>query len=140
MMAPQEPYGTTPSLEGEGRHQGYPRAPEPIEIAIEAPAGLQLDHDPSEAEIRAALEAFGPVEVLDVVDNRDPQRAVKLRALHAGEAPSPAYSTPRGRRLPLDGTLDDFHAAVDQLLDRDTCNGDRCGPGHRCRRHRRRPA
>jgi hypothetical protein len=37
----------------------------------------------------------------------------------------------------VDGDLDDFHAAVDQL-DRETCRGSRCQAGHRCRRHTRR--
>lgn len=37
----------------------------------------------------------------------------------------------------LDGGLDDFRAALDQL-DRDTCKGHPCQAGHRCRRHTRR--
>jgi hypothetical protein len=37
----------------------------------------------------------------------------------------------------LDGDLDDFYAAVDQL-DRETCRASPCQPGHRCRRHSRR--
>jgi hypothetical protein len=86
------------------------RPTEPVEIPIEPPAALLLDHDPGPTEILDALgRGFGTVQVAQVWPNE------------------------------LAGPPIGFHKAVDRL-DRATCWSeiDRCHPGHRCRRHTRR--
>jgi len=92
-------------------------------VQLRVPERDQLDHDPTANEVRAALsQAFGEVEVLEV-------------------RPRPTYRAARHRTLRLDGSLDDFHTAL-EALERDTCasDADRCIPGRveRCRRHTRR--
>jgi hypothetical protein len=96
---------------------------EPVEIAVEPPAALQLDHDPSLAEVLGTLgRAFGPVQVL------------------AGPA---TYRTARGRVIDLaSGPTSDLHQAIDQLQ-RHTCwrrkgGSERCTPRRPCGRHARR--
>jgi hypothetical protein len=140
VTASEEPAAQTPvsqnfvtPLEGkEGAGGGYQRIDEDesalspaesIEIAIEPPAALQLDHDPSLTEVLATLgRAFGPVQVL------------------TGPA---TYRTARGRLIDLAASpASDLHQAVDQLQ-RHTCrrrNGgaERCVPGRPCGRHARR--
>ena len=77
-----------------------------------------LDHHPDVGEVLDTLgRAFGEVLVL--------------------EGPA-TYRTARGRVLDLeDGSLEDFHRAVDQL-DRDTCMDGGCQADYPCRRHTRR--
>jgi hypothetical protein len=103
------------SSSGACRYQG---PSEPIEITIEPPRSTLLDHDPTVAEVLAALRGgFGDVEVLSW--------------------PPAPYPTARGRLVTLTGR--DFHRAVDQL-NRDTCMHGGCRPRQPCRRHRRRTA
>ena len=97
-----------------------PRAREPVEISIEPPEAAMLAHPPDVGGVLDVIgRTFGEVLVL--------------------EGPA-TYRTARGRLLDLaDGSLEDFHRAVDQL-DRDTCShpAGRCQAGHRCLRHSRR--
>jgi YD repeat-containing protein len=94
---------------------------EPIEIAVEPPDEMLLDHDPDVSEILATLgDTFGDVQVL------------------SGPA---AYRTARGRMIDLaTASTQDLRQALDQL-DRHTCrrlNGDgteRCTADQRCGRH-----
>jgi transposase-like protein len=81
-------------------------------VELRVPEGDQLDHEPTAGEVKSALtQAFGPVEVLEV-------------------RPQPTYKAARHRTLRLDGSLDDFHAALESL-ERDTCaiETDHCIPG-----------
>jgi hypothetical protein len=92
-------------------------------VELRVPAGHHLDHDPTAGEVRNVLaQAFGQVEVVEF-------------------RPRPTYKAARHRTFRLDGSLDDFHTALD-LLERDTCASetDHCVPGRleRCRRHTRR--
>jgi hypothetical protein len=96
--------------------------PEPVELDLDVPTALQLDHPPDIPEVLGALErGFGPVQVL------------------AGPA---TYRTARGRLIDLATcSAEDLHRGVDQLQ-RDTCisntaNG-ACQAGASCRRHSRR--
>jgi helix-turn-helix protein len=121
--------------QGESRYQGLPG---PVEIVIEPPAAMQLDRDPTPAEVLATLEeAFGPVHVEQWPEDHDP--------------PRPAYTMARGRVVDLEHAgLADFRAVVDRLVKPrlgetwhvaggvDTCSdGDRCDleQRYRCRRH-----
>lgn len=91
--------------------------------------------DPSRArakEVRTKREAT----------NHQPQEAIAQQLTTDVVSVSATDETAASDELsyaghPLTGDLADFHAAVDQL-DRDTCKGSRCQPGHRCRRHTRR--
>jgi hypothetical protein len=47
----------------------------------------------------------------------------------------PTPLPPRYGRLRLDGSLDDFHHALNRLR-ADTCDRGRCGQGGQCGRHR----
>ena len=104
---------------------------EPIQIAVEPPEALQLDHNPGLSEIMGTLEqGFGHVQVLEY--RRDPPL----------EDPT-GYLTARGRRIDLaTAKPKDLHQALDQL-DRHTCrraNGgsERCTPDQPCGRHTQR--
>ena len=106
--------------------------PEPVEIAIEPPEALQLDHDPGLGEILGTLEqGFGGVQVL------------------SGPA---TYRTGRGRVIDLTASgrkdptnraaVTDLYLAVDQLK-RHTCRRskdgtERCTPDQPCGRHTQR--
>jgi hypothetical protein len=96
-------------------------APEPVELDLDVPEALQLDHPPDIPEILAVVTGgFGDVQVL------------------TGPA---TYRTARGRLIDLaTGPTKDLHRAVDQLQ-RHTCVNGVCQPGKPCRRHtsRRRP-
>jgi Helix-turn-helix domain len=96
--------------------------PGPVEIAIEPPAALQLDHPPSLAELLATLDAgFGHVQVLD------------------GASRPATYATARGRVIDLATcSAEDLHRACEQLT-RHTCVNGACQRDQPCRRHARRP-
>lgn len=125
--------GTPLSLEREVSSPGVtgvssteaPPVPAVLEVGQQRPL-QRLEYDPTRGEVLAALEAgLGPVEVMAEWRNDQPPG-------------HPTYTTARGRVLDLaDGSLADFHRAVDQL-DRDTCRDGGCHPGHPCRRHTRR--
>jgi DNA-binding transcriptional ArsR family regulator len=94
--------------------------PELIEVAVEPPASVLLDHRPDVGEVLDVLgRAFGEVLVL--------------------EGPA-TYLTARGRLIDLATcSADDLDLAVEQLQ-RHTCShhSGPCQAGHRCLRHSRR--